>query len=73
VPMEPIVYESLRELHEGYCGAEFVFTNPDTGTRYTDVKNLSQQRAETWVSPISRFMTCVIRLVLGSLTPVLTW
>jgi integrase len=38
VPMEPIVREALLELSQQIGDAEFVFTNPDTGTRYTDVK-----------------------------------
>jgi len=38
VPMEPIVREALLELNQQSGDAEFVFTNPDTGTRYTDVK-----------------------------------
>ena len=38
VPMEPIVRTALLELREKAGDAEFVFVNPDTGTRYTDVK-----------------------------------
>lgn len=38
VPMEPIVREALLELSEQAGNAEFVFTNPDTGTRFTDIK-----------------------------------
>src|ERR1044072_3885636 len=38
VPMEPIVRTALMELRETACEAEYVFGNPDTGTRYTDVK-----------------------------------
>lgn len=38
VPMEPIVREALLELSQHNGNAEYVFTNPDTGTRYTDVK-----------------------------------
>jgi integrase len=38
VPMEPIVREALSELYDRASDAEYVFTNPDTGTRYTDVK-----------------------------------
>jgi len=38
VPMEPIVQEALVELREQAGDAEYVFTNPDTGTRYTDIK-----------------------------------
>jgi len=38
VPMEPIVREALLELSQQVGDAEYVFTNPDTGTRYTDVK-----------------------------------
>jgi integrase len=38
VPMEPIVRRALLELRERADDAEYVFVNPDTGTRYTDVK-----------------------------------
>jgi integrase len=38
VPMEPIVRTALLELREKASDAEYVFVNPDTGTRYTDVK-----------------------------------
>jgi integrase len=38
VPMEPIVRAVLLELLERAGDAEYVFVNPDTGTRYTDVK-----------------------------------
>ena len=38
VPMEPIVRTALLELREKAGDAEYVFVNPDTGTRYTDVK-----------------------------------
>ena len=38
VPMEPIVRTALLELLERAGDAEYVFVNPDTGTRYTDVK-----------------------------------
>lgn len=38
VPMEPIVRTALLELREKACDADYVFVNPDTGTRYTDVK-----------------------------------
>jgi hypothetical protein len=65
VPMEPIVQEALLELRDQVGETEFVFTNPDTGTRYTDIKKSSQQHAEKRVSPISPFMTCVIRLAIG--------
>ena len=36
--MEPIVQEALLELRDEAGETEFVFTNPDTGTRYTDIK-----------------------------------
>ena len=36
--MEPIVREALLELNQYRGNAEYVFTNPDTGTRYADVK-----------------------------------
>jgi len=38
VPMEPIVRTVLSELHEVAGDLEYVFVNPDTGTRYTEVK-----------------------------------
>ena len=38
VPMEPIVRAALLELRERTGDVEYVFVNPDTGTRYTDVK-----------------------------------
>jgi integrase len=38
VPMEPIVKTALLELRDTAGNAEYVFVNPDTGTRYTDVK-----------------------------------
>jgi hypothetical protein len=42
----------------------YVFTNPDTGTRYTDIRSLSQQRAERQVLPTSRFTIYVTHSVL---------
>lgn len=36
--MEPIVREALLELSKQSGNAGYVFTNPDTGTQYTDVK-----------------------------------
>ncbi|HEU0254072.1 MAG TPA: site-specific integrase, partial [Pyrinomonadaceae bacterium] len=38
VPMELIVREALLDLSQHSGNVEYVFTNPDTGTRYTDVK-----------------------------------
>jgi integrase len=38
VPMEPIVRTALLELREIAGDVEYVFVNPDTGTRYTEVK-----------------------------------
>jgi integrase len=38
VPMEPIVREALLQLCEGAGDAEYVFVNPTTETRYTDIK-----------------------------------
>jgi integrase len=38
VPMEPIVRAALLKLRETSGDAEYVFVNPDTGTRYADVK-----------------------------------
>ena len=36
--MEPIVRAALLTLHETSGDAEYVFVNPETGTRYGDVK-----------------------------------
>jgi integrase len=36
--MEPIVREALLDLSQQSGNAEYVFANPDTGTRYKDVK-----------------------------------
>ena len=36
--MEPIVRAALLKLGETSGDAEYVFVNPDTGTRYADVK-----------------------------------
>jgi integrase len=36
--MEPIMREALLELNKESGNPEYVFTNPDTGTRYTDAK-----------------------------------
>ena len=38
VPMEPIVQKALLELRDQTVDSEYVFTNPDTATRYTDIK-----------------------------------
>ena len=38
VPMDSIVQESLLGLRDQAGDAEYVFTNPDTETRYTDIK-----------------------------------
>jgi integrase len=38
VPMDTIVRDALLKLREQAGSAEYVFTNPDTGTRYTDIK-----------------------------------
>ena len=38
VPMEPIVRDALSRLRDSAGDAEYVFVNPDTKTRYTDVK-----------------------------------
>ena len=38
VPMEPVVRAAILSLRETSGDAEYVFVNPDTGTRYTDVK-----------------------------------
>ena len=65
VPMEPIVREALLELSQHNGNAEYVFTNPDTGTRYADLKNPFPQRAGKQALPTSRFTTCVTRSVLA--------
>jgi integrase len=36
--MEPIVRQALLNLHANAGEADYVFTNPDTGTRYNDIK-----------------------------------
>jgi len=38
VPMEPIVREALLELRDSAGDVEYVFVNPDTKTKYTDIK-----------------------------------
>jgi integrase len=38
VPMDPIVREALSELRDSAGHAEYVFTNPVTGTRYTEIR-----------------------------------
>lgn len=38
VPMEPIVRQALLDLHANAADDEYVFTNPETGTRYNDIK-----------------------------------
>jgi len=38
LPMEPVVAQTLLELRDQADDAEYVFTNPDTRTRYTDIK-----------------------------------
>ena len=38
MPMDPIVQEALLELRDRAGDSEYVFTNPDTKTRYTDIK-----------------------------------
>lgn len=38
VPMEPIVRDALSRLRDSAGDAEYVFVNPDTETRYSDVK-----------------------------------
>jgi integrase len=40
VPMEPIVRTALLELQERAGDAEYVFVNPDTGTRYTECQEI---------------------------------
>ena len=65
VPMESIVREALFELRKQNGNAEYVFTNPDTGTRYTDIRSLSQQRAERQVLQTSRFTIYVTHSVLA--------
>jgi integrase len=38
VPMEPTVREALSALHDNADGAEYVFVNPNTKTRYAEVR-----------------------------------
>ena len=64
VPMEPIVRDVLSELHESASGSEYVFVNPDTGTRYTEVKRSSPQHAAKQESTILGFTIYAIRSVL---------
>jgi len=71
VPMEPMVQEALLMLREQAGDAEYVFTNPDTGTRYTDIKKSFSAACREAGITNSPFMTCVTRLVLGS--PMLAW
>lgn len=61
VPMEPMVRTALLELRESASGAEYVFVNPDTGTRLPMSRNPFPQHAAKQVSPISDFTICVIR------------
>jgi hypothetical protein len=61
--MEPIVREALWELNQESGNVEFVFTNPDTGTRM--LRKHFQQRAEKRTLPTSRFMIYVTRSVLA--------
>jgi len=63
VPMEPIVREALLELSQHSGNAEYVFTNPDSGTRM--LRNHFPQRAGKQALPTSRFTTCVTRSVLA--------
>ena len=63
--MEPIVRTALLELREKACDAEYVFVNPDTGTRYTDVKKSFSVHAAKLASPISDFTIYAIRSALG--------
>jgi integrase len=72
VPMEPIVQEALVNLPDEAGDAEYVFTNPDTGTGIPTSRSPSQQHAEKRLSLISPFMTCVTRLVHGWTMPVST-
>lgn len=63
VPMEPIVRQALVDLYENAGDAEYVFTNPDTGTRYNDIKKaFSAACREAGITHFTS-MTCVIRLV----------
>src|SRR5689334_18240299 len=62
--MEPIVRDALLELSQQSGDAEFVFTNPDTGTRYTDVKKAFS--AACWEAGISNFTFHDLRHTFGT-------
>ena len=64
VPMEPIVRAALLSVHETSGNAEYVFVNPDTGTRYTDVKKSFSAACRRQVLLISGFTIYVIRSAL---------
>jgi integrase len=38
VPIEPIVRQALLDLQANATDDEYIFTNPDTGTRYNDIE-----------------------------------
>ena len=65
IPMEPIVREALLELNQQSGDAEYVFTNPDSGTRYTDIKKAFSTRAGKQALPTLRFMIYATRSVLA--------
>lgn len=65
VPMEPIVRQALLDLSQSAGQAEYVFTNPDTGTRYNDIKKSFSAACREAGITYFIFQTCVIRLVLG--------
>jgi integrase len=72
VPMESIVREALFELRKQNGNAEYVFTNPDTGTRYTDVKKSFSAACRE--AGITNFTVHDLRHTFGTLlrTPALT-
>jgi len=61
---EPIVHEALLGLSQHSGPDEFVFTNPDTGTRYTDVKKAFS--AACWEAGITDFTFHDLRHTFGT-------
>ena len=38
VPMSPVLFETLHDLHAAGAGSEYVFRNPETGRPYVEIK-----------------------------------
>jgi integrase len=65
VPMEPIVREALLTFTKNALVAEYVFTYPETGTRYNDIKkSFSAACREAGIMQFT-FHNLIIRLVRG--------